>query len=148
MSCGAPPEKLRQLRISSGLNLLVFRYARWTFVPLPLCSRCDFRRMLGSVVVAPAAFLALIVIGAVATAARASEHISPSTQLIVIALVLLAIVLLANLGEQWLNDWLLGVRGVSFSEEGESVTLQFRTDERARRLLDANPLARVERAAL
>jgi hypothetical protein len=132
--CGEPATKARPIRAIEGFNIIVFRYRRWMWAIVPLCQPCARRRALGSWLLAPAAILLGLGLPIAATFAASSDLISSSVQLLFVFIGLTWFVLYINFGEQWFDYWLLGVRGVRFTEKPATITLRFRDDGRANQI--------------
>ena len=123
IACGQQSARSWKLKVKEGFNLILLRHERWLFLPVPLCKRCESRRFFGAFIT-PTAVLLGCVAGALATAARVADMISPSAQLFAIFAVLVWILVFINFGTRQVDYRILGVYGVAFSDD--SVTLRFR----------------------
>lgn len=137
IACGAPAEKLRRLRAVEGFNVIIAHFQRWLSLSIPLCRHCANRRLLASWLIGPAAVLLGLGLPIAATAAAVADRLDAGPQMFLIFAGLIWLGLFASRGEQWLDYWFLGVRGKKFTEDGKTITLRFREDERARSLSNA-----------
>lgn len=123
VACGQPAAKTWRVKVSEGFNVLLAHVERVRFVDVPVCGRCARRRFLASFVT-PTAVILGVAGGATATAAAAADWIDGSTQLRLIFAALAWILIFVNFGRRWIDYWILGLRGASFTEDG--VVLLFR----------------------
>jgi hypothetical protein len=125
LSCGRPSSKTWKLTVKRGFNAIMVHHERRLRLPIPLCARCANRRWWGAFLT-PAAVVLGVVAGALATAARVADTITPQAQLYTIAAVLVWILVFINFGTRQVDYRVLGVCGIGFDED--SVTLRFRND--------------------
>ena len=138
IACRGTASKYRKLRTVQGWNALWVRAQRYLTILVPICRPCATRRTLTSLVFVVAA--CAVAVGGVIGAITASRLSIPVQSVIVFGSLMWASAALSR-GEQWIDYWALGVRGVRFSEEARNVTLGFRSEDIAHTVVHANEVA-------